>query len=198
MTDRLHFANNLIFVPMKRRWMIGVLGFTIFFTFSCDYVDLLVRDGENIQKNYSIEKFNRVILDTSVRLVLDNDSSYSASAEGADFLLSRLKVVQREDVLCIESEGSVGFRQKEMPVVTITSPDFSYVRSNFPSEITNADTLEVRGLRIIISGRGAFTECNLRVDAESVYLGAFGSNNGDHIIKGKTNVLKVISLGHTS
>ncbi len=164
----------------------------------CDYTDALLNDGELISKDIQVEAFDHVILDTSVYLVLDNDSSHSVSVEALDFLLPRLKISQNDNVLTIESVGLIGFRQKQMPVVTISSPDLNHIRSNFPVQISNLDTLKIENLRIVISGRGSFTECNLTVDAGNISLGAYGSNVGNHVFKGKAKSLNIVALGLTS
>ena len=164
----------------------------------CSYIDGLTEEGEQIQKKFEVGGFERIILDTSVRLVLTNESLQNVVAEGPDFAIPKLKVFQEEDELYIESEGMFGFRQKQMPVVRVSAENIQNIRSNFASEITNEDTLDIGKLRIVISGRGAFTECDLVVKGERLDLSAYGSNVGDHRLAGEVRTLKVRSEGLTS
>ena len=164
----------------------------------CTYIDGLTEEGEQVQKKFEAGGFERIILDTSVRLVLTNESLQNVVAEGPDFVIPRLKVFQEEDELHIESEGMFGFRQKQMPVVRVSAENIQYIRSNFASKITSEDTLDIGKLRIVISGRGAFTECDLKVKGERLDLSAYGSNVGNHRLAGEVRTLRIISKGLTS
>ncbi|MFW5754858.1 MAG: head GIN domain-containing protein [Marinilabiliaceae bacterium] len=165
---------------------------------ACDYMDGLTENGEQVRKTYDAEGFERIILDTSVRLVLTNEPLQNIEAEGPDFAMPRLKVFQEEDELHIESDGIFGFRQKQMPVVRVGAENVQYIRSNLASEITNKDTLDIGQLRVVISGSGSFTECDLTVKGKKLDLSVFGSNVGDHRLAGEVSTLRVISEGLTS
>ncbi|MFO8002171.1 MAG: head GIN domain-containing protein [Marinilabilia sp.] len=175
-------------------WFLAV----VLFTTGCDYIEGLSGEGQSVTRDFEADAFEKIILNTSVRLVLTNDTSVKVVAEGPDFALSRLVVSQENRELIVESDGIWGFRKEQMPVLKVSSPDLEHIRSNFASEITNTDTLNIDKLRIVISGRGSFTECDLTVDGESLRLGAYGSNVGDHRFRGKVDVLNIVSLGLTS
>lgn len=161
----------------------------------CDYTDAWTKDGQMIKKEIDVEAFENVEIATSVLLVLANDTIHKAEVEGLDFILSRLIVSQKDKEILIESEGSVSFRKKQMPVVTLSSPRFKKVISNFASEISCADTLKVNNLRVIVNGKGSFTECDLTLDAGTFSFAAYGSNVGSHLFKGKADNVKIISEG---
>ncbi|MGM0376472.1 MAG: GIN domain-containing protein [Bacteroidota bacterium] len=165
---------------------------------ACNYIDALTEEGETIREEYEMEDFEKIVLDTSVRLVLTNDSLPYVVAEGPDFVLSRLKVDFQENEMHVDADGMFGFRQEQMPELTVSAGALKQVRSNFASEITNEDTLEIDRLRIVISGRGAFTECDLTVKARYLDLSAYGSNVGNHRLSGKASTLKIYSEGLTS
>lgn len=164
----------------------------------CDYTSALFKDGEKVRKEIEVEAFDKIVLNTSAFLVLTNDTSYNIVIEGLDFILSRLEVTREDNVLMVESAKSFGFEKSQMPLLTVSAPGLNHIRTNFPVQITNIDTLRVEKMKIVISGRGSFTECNLTMDVESFNLGAFGNNVGNHILKGRANSLRIISIGMTS
>jgi hypothetical protein len=182
-----------------KKWLFGCLLVLAGISFSgCEYIDALVKDGVLVEKDIQVEAFDRIVLETSVQLVLENDTMHSVSVEALDFVMPRLKISQNENVLTIESVGLIGFRKKQMPVLTIKSPNLDHIRSNFPVQITNTDTLKIEKMSIVINGRGSFTECDLTLDADYFSLSAYGSNVGNHILRGKARSLRMVSVGLTS
>ena len=164
----------------------------------CDYIDALSKTGELTTKDFTIDTFDQIIIETSVELVLSNDTTVTAKAEGLDFILPRLELNQEEKVLRIESNGAIGFRKEQMPRLILSAPDDLRITSNFPAEITNLDTLIIDHLTIVVNGRGTFTQCDMLVDAGTISLAIYGSNVGDHTFKGKANQLHVVAEGLSS
>ena len=181
---------------MKNLWIF--LGFLSLLSPACTYIDALTEEGEEVRKEIEIGPFERIVLDTSVRLVLTNDSLDGAIVEGPDFVLSRLNIFQKEEVLHVETDGFFGFRKAQMPQLTLNADGLQQVRSNFPVEISNTDTLEIENLRVVVSGRGSFTECDLTLRGGNMNISAYGSNVGDHRLSGKVEKLVVVSEGLTS
>lgn len=177
--------------------VLGLLAQMLLIT-GCDYAIALYKDGEQIRQEVEVGAFDKIVLNTSVFLVLTNDTSYDVVIEGLDFILSRLEVTRDENVLMVETEEIFGFKKDQMPLLTVSAQGLKHIRCNFPAQITNLDTLRNEELKIVISGRGSFTECNLTMEAESFYLGAFGNNVGNHILQGRVNSLKIVSVGMTS
>ncbi|PWE00790.1 GIN domain-containing protein [Marinilabilia rubra] len=172
--------------------------FSAFLLFGCDYTDALLKDGKPVQKEVLLNNFESVDIETSVRLVLTNDTTNIAVIEGLDFIVPRLDLNQENNVLIIDSEGMIGFREKQMPILKLGVRNIKRITSNFPAKITSEDTLDFENLRIVINGRGTFTECNLNVDAGTLSLSAYGSNVGNHVFKGKAQKFNVVSEGLTS
>lgn len=176
----------------------SIFSITVFFLLmlsGCDYTDALLKDGEVIRKEVALSPFERIDIDTSVNLVLINASDSVAIIEGLDFLVPRLLLTQEGKVLKIESEGLIGFREKQLPSVILGVSGLKRITSNFPSKITNLDTLKVSALSIVINGRGTFTQCDLLVDAGSISLATYGSNVGNHIFRGKADQFSVNAEG---
>jgi hypothetical protein len=176
---------------------IGLIGLLLSMS-GCDYTDALLKDGKMTEKELAVEAFDRVVIETSVRLVLANDQEYAARAKGLDFILPRLVLEQNGKTLVVDSEGMIGFRKKQMPELILSSPDLKRIISNFPAEITTLDTLNIEQLSIVINGRGTFTQCNMLVDAGQISLSAYGSNAGNHIFRGKAGKLHVVAEGLSS
>lgn len=168
------------------------------FLSGCDYTDALLKDGEIIRKEVVLNSFDRIEIETSVQLVLTNRVDSLAVIEGLDFLISRLVLKQEGNVLKIESEGLIGFREKQLPSVIVGVSGLKRITSNFPSKISNLDTLKVSNFSVVINGRGTFTECNLLVDAGTISLSAYGSNVGNHIFRGRTDQLTIHAEGLSS
>lgn len=182
---------------MIKKVFIPVLLVLIIFS-GCNYIDALNEDGELITREISVEAFDRVEIETSVRLVLSNDTVVRVRARGLDFILDRLNISQNGTTLIVEAEGNIGFRQKQMPDVIIAAPNTIRITSNFPSEISTLDTLIIDNLTIVVNGRGTFTECHMLLDAGQVSLNVYGSNVGNHIFQGKAEKLNVVAEGLTS
>ncbi|PRZ00940.1 GIN domain-containing protein [Marinilabilia salmonicolor] len=177
---------------MKGIWTLLILA--ILFS-GCDYTDALLKDGKMIRKEVLLGSIERIEIDTSVELVLTNGRDSVVVVEGLDFLVPRLVLNQEGDVLKIESEGLIGFREKQLPTVTVGVSGLKRITSNFPSRITNTDTLKLSSLSVVINGRGTFTQCDLLVDAGTLSLAAYGSNVGNHIFRGKADKLIVNAEG---
>lgn len=177
---------------MRGIWTLLIL--VILFS-GCDYTDALLKDGKIIRKEVVLNSFDRIEIDTSVELVLTNERDSVVVVEGLDFLVPRLVLNQEGDVLKIESEGLIGFREKQLPTVTVGVTGLKRITSNFPSRITNTDTLRLSSLSVVINGRGTFTQCDLLVDAGTLSLAAYGSNVGNHIFRGKADNLIVNAEG---
>ena len=176
---------------------IGIVGLFLATT-GCDYTDALLKDGRMTEKELAVEAFDRVVIETSVRLVLANDQEYAARAKGLDFILPRLVLEQNGKTLVVDSEGMIGFRKKQMPELILSSPELKHITSNFPSEITTLDTLNISQLSIVVNGRGTFTQCDMVVNAGQISLSAYGSNAGNHIFRGKAGKLHVVAEGLSS
>ncbi|WP_025006794.1 GIN domain-containing protein [Marinilabilia salmonicolor] len=180
---------------MKSYWILLI---SMICLSGCDYTDALLKDGEIIRKEVVLNSFDRIEIETSVELVLTNDADSVAVVEGLDFLVPRLVLNQEGKVLKIESEGLIGFREKQLPSVTVGVSGLKRITSNFPSKITSTDTLKISSLTVVVNGRGTFTQCDLLVDAGSISLAAYGSNVGNHIFRGKTGKLIVNAEGLTT
>ena len=161
----------------------------------CDYTDALLKDGQVVRKEVALSSFERIEIETSVNLVLTNTADSLAIIEGLDFLVPRLLLIQEGNVLRIESEGLIGFREKQLPSVILGVSGLKRITSNFPSKITSLHTLKVSALSIVINGRGTFTQCNLQVDAGSISLATYGSNVGNHVFSGFADKLSVNAEG---
>ncbi len=161
-----------------------IAGLHLIMVSGCDYTDALLKDGEVVRKEISLNSYERIEIETSVNLVLTNATDSVAIIEGLDFLVPRLLLTQEENVLKIESDGLIGFREKQLPTVLLGASGLKKITSNFPSKITNMDTLKVSGLSIVINGRGTFTQCDLLVDVGNISLATYGSNVGNHIFSG--------------
>ncbi len=165
---------------------------------ACDYTDALLKDGEVVRKEIVLNHYEQIEIETSVQLVLTNNSDSVAVVEGLDFLVPRLLLKQEGTVLKIEADGLIGFREKQLPSVTLGVSGLKKITSNFPSKITNEDTLVVNNLQIVVNGRGTFTQCNLLVDAGQISLSAYGSNVGNHVFSGKAEKLRAQTEGLTT
>jgi hypothetical protein len=182
---------------MRKAFLIFLIpGFFLILLSGCDYTDALLKDGEIVRKEVELSSFERIEIETSVNLVLTNSTDSVAIIEGLDFLVPRLLLNQEGKVLKIESEGLIGFREKQLPSVTLGGVSgLKRIISNFPSKITNLDTLKVSSLSVVVNGRGTFTECDLLVDAETLSLAVYGSNVGNHFFRGKADKLSVNTEG---
>lgn len=180
---------------MRSSWIFVLM---IGFLSGCDYTDALLKDGEIIRKEVVLNSFDRIEIETSVQLVLTNSVDSVAVLEGLDFLIPRLVLKQEGAVLKIESEGLIGFREKQLPSVIVGVSGLKRITSNFPSKISNLDTLKVSNFSVVINGRGTFTECNLLVDAGTISLSAYGSNVGNHIFRGRAEQLTIHAEGLSS
>ncbi len=163
----------------------------------CDYMDALTRDDETVRKTLQLEPFDEVVVETSVKLILRNDSVYKANLEGAAFVLSKLNIKQEGSTIHVEA-GGTGFRKKQAAEVTLHAPSFKRLTSNWPAEIAVHDTLRVDHFSMVINGRGAFTGSNFTIKARSLSIAAYGSNVGTHIFRGETETFHVISEGLAS
>jgi hypothetical protein len=180
---------------MKSSWIFVLM---IGFLSGCDYADALLKDGEIIRKEVVLNSFDRIEIETSVQLVLTNNADSVAVLEGLDFLIPRLVLKQKGTVLKIESEGLIGFREKQLPSVIVGVSGLKRITSNFPSKISNLDTLKISNFSVVINGRGTFTECNLLVNAGTISLSAYGSNVGNHIFRGRAEQLTIHAEGLSS
>ena len=163
----------------------------------CNYMDALTSDDDTVFKTLQLEPFDDVVIETSVKLILLNDTVFKARLEGPAFILSALKIRQNGRTIHIKADGK-GFRKKQAAEVTIHAPSFKTLTSNWPAEIATRDTLMLDHFSMVINGRGAFTNSNMTIKAKSLSIAAFGSNVGTHIFKGEAETFMIISEGLAS
>lgn len=163
----------------------------------CDYMDALTRDDETVRETLLLEPFDDVVVETSVKLILRNDSVFKARLEGPAFVLSKLKITQEGRTIHVEA-GGAGFRKKQAAEVTLHAPSFKKLTSNWPAEIAARDTLRVDHFSMVINGRGAFTGSNITIKARSLSIAAYGSNVGTHVFRGEAETFRVTSEGLAS
>lgn len=178
-----------LFIMAVATWVIVLQG--------CDYMDALTREDMVITEKEELAPFSEVVIETSVRLELKSSDTYKYEISGQNFVVDRLSIEQQGKAVVI-SAGGTGFRKKQMATVTLCASSFTRITSNFPAEIVSRDTLRFDHLALVINGRGAFTDSRLILKGGVFSLAAYGSNVGNHIFKGETEVLSVTSEGLTA
>ncbi|SMO41090.1 Putative auto-transporter adhesin, head GIN domain [Saccharicrinis carchari] len=163
----------------------------------CDYIDALTSEDEILFSTLPLKPFDEVVIDTSVKLILKNDSVYHARLQGLGFVLSRLNIKQVGKIIYLEADGA-GFRKKQAAEVILHAPSFKILTSNWPAEIVTKDTLRLNHFSMVINGRGAFTASDITIKANSLSIAAYGSNAGTHVFRGEVETFRVISEGLTS
>lgn len=163
----------------------------------CDYMDALTSDDDKVFKTWHLEPFDNVVIETSVKLILKNDTVYNARLEGLAFVVSDLKIRQNGRTIHVEADGK-GFRKKQAAEVTLHAPSYKNITSNWPAEIATLDTLKLDNFSMVINGRGAFTNSNMTIKAKNLSIAAYGSNVGTHIFKGEAEVFSATSEGITT
>lgn len=160
----------------------------------CNYIDALTREDDMVLKTLQLAPFDEVIIETSVKLILKNDTVYKARLEGLAFVLSGLNVTQKGRTIFLEADGK-GYRKKQAAEVTLYAPSFKKLTSNWPAEIATRDTLTLDHFSMVVNGRGAFTNSNMTIKAKNLSIAAYGSNLGTHIFTGESETFSVISEG---
>ncbi len=169
----------------------------VLFLLGCNYMDALTSDDDTVFKTLPLEPFDNVVIETSVKLILKNDTVYNARLEGLAFVVSDLKIRQNGRTIHVEADGK-GFRKKQAAEVTLHAPSYKNITSNWPAEIATLDTLKLDNFSMVINGRGAFTNSNMTIKAKNLSIAAYGSNVGTHIFKGEAEVFSATSEGLAS
>ncbi len=179
-----------------RKWFFLLVMVGGSFMQGCLYIESLSGDDEVVQTSQTLDPFDAVVIDTSVKLFLKNDSIFSADIEGQAFVVSRLKIEQKDRTVYIEA-GGAGFPKKQAARVVLHASSFKRITSNFPAEIGTLDTLKTNALSMVVNGRGSFTESHMTLKAHSFSLFCYGSNVGTHVLNGRVDLLRVQAEGLT-
>ncbi len=161
----------------------------------CDYIMLLADEGTIIEEKRTLDKFNELFVDVSVKLVLYNDTSNTAFLSGPDFNVKNLQLIQDGKKLFIKNGGFKYVKKDQAVKVMLPVHSSLAITINSPAVILSEDTLYLDIFKMIVNGRGTYTESDIKVVANTILINAYGDNIGKHVLSGRCQKLSSVMEG---
>ena len=93
------------------------------------------------------------------------------------------------NVLTIDSKSFLYERKDQVLNIQLPITSLNKITLNKPTILTSKEVLILDKFSMIINGPGTYSESNLQLNCNSIYIGAHGKNSGDHVLKGTTDDL---------
>jgi hypothetical protein len=152
----------------------------------CDYIFSINKTGEVEEKVIPVEPFSEIVVSSPYHLVFVNDTADEIIAEGFDFLMDDIEVVQRGSQLEIKHAMGAYIQKKQLVTLYLSAKNLRSIIFNAASCMSNTDTLKTDQLSVVINGRGTYTELDVLMNCNTFSLTGFGEvNTGRHRLAGK-------------
>jgi len=157
----------------------------ILFLTGCDYINSLKKGEVIIEKKIDAGNFNEICFDVSANIVFHDDTSDVIEVRGVDLNVEKLRIDRDGEKLHVYNEGFKYVRKEKMVTLLIPVPRSLSITVNSPSQISSLDTIHPGNFRMVINGRGTFTETDLLINAGSISVSVYGDNIGNHTLTGR-------------
>lgn len=173
--------------------LFGVLSLLLFQ--SCEYIEGLHNEGNIIETEIEIGEFQEIRVESPINLILEQSQEEYIRISGPGFKVNDIQIWIEGDVLVIDAKAIAHSRKDQMPTIHLPVKALKNININAPSEIRSEGELLLSDFRMIISGRGTYTNTNLKLRGTSVRIAAYGENQGTHMLAGKTENLQLTMEG---
>ena len=161
----------------------------------CEYVEGLYHEGTFIETQVRLEGFNSIQVETPIQLILEQTEEQNTVISGLDFKVDNLKFTVEDSTLVIESKEYAYSRKDQLVTVLLPVQTINKITLNVPTALKSKNQLIFNSFSLIINGRGTYSESQLNLNCNSVYVAAFGDNLGTHHLEGKTDNLGLTMEG---
>ena len=155
----------------------------------CDYVKILHQEHEIVTVDEWLDEFDEIIVEIPIELELQQSNAQIAVITGPDYKIANLSLLNEDKVLKIDATSSIYERKDQVLTIRLPIKKLEKITLNKPTILNNREVLNLDAFTMIINGPGTYSESNLNLNCNSVYLGAHGKNSGDHILKGAADEL---------
>lgn len=157
----------------------------------CEYVEILHKDPVIIVSEIMLDDFEEVTVEIPIELMLVQNNDQLAVIEGPDYKVSNLSMIVEGNVLIIDRKEFIYERKDQVLKITLPVQNLSRITLNNPTILSNKDVLNFNKFSLVVNGPGTYSESNLHLNCTSVYIGAYGKNSGDHVLRGSTKELSL-------
>ncbi len=166
------------------------LSLVIIVSFSgCDYVKILHEDHTIIEAEEWLDEFEEITVEIPIELELVQTNEQFALITGPDYKVNNLSMNIEDRVLTIDSRSFLYERKDQVLKIQLPVKHLNRITLNIPTILSNKEVLNLDKFSLVVNGPGTYSESNLHLNCTSVYLGAFGKNSGNHILKGTADEL---------
>lgn len=161
--------------------------------------DCLQTDGDIITYDLALPAFEKIQLENDIRVVLQQGDVQHVRIETGENLVSDLVITVDQETLILQNNNGCNFiRDYGVTIVTVTSPNITFIRQASSFEISSAGTLTYPNLTIWSNTNPnslSIVDANksgsviLNVDTERLTVSANGSS--DFQISGRADVASV-------
>lgn len=186
---KIHFNIEQVFNMFLQKHILPI-SFIVLITVSCDSEnanDCLQTDGDTITYIETVATFTEIQLEDDIQLILKEGPEQEVIIETGENLVSDLVIKVEEETLVLQNNNGCNFlRDFGKTIVTVTSPNITFIRqaSSFP--IRSEGTLSYPSLTIWsntnpnalnIDDPNKSGEVQLSLDVEQLNISANGSSN---------------------
>lgn len=161
----------------------------------CNYVEVLSEKGAYVEIEEWVGEFTAIRVETPIHLILEQTDEQIAVISGLDFKVSNLKFTVENSELILDAKAFALNRKDQIVTVRLPIKALNKITLNVPTQLSSANELLLGNFTVIVNGGGTYSESNLKLNCQSIYIAAFGPNSGLHLLEGKTNDLRLTMEG---
>lgn len=173
-----------------RSFLVLFLSVGLIVTFQqCDYVKVLHEENEIIVTEKWLDDFEEIVVEIPVELELEQVNEQTAIITGPDYKVSNLSLKVENNVLIVGAKSFIYERKDQVLKILLPIKTLNRITMNMPTILSSKGVLSLDKFVMIVNGPGTYSESFLNLSCSAIYLGAFGKNSGNHILKGNTDEL---------
>jgi hypothetical protein len=172
---------------MKKKyisWLTLIVGVLIFPACKKENrCDCIKRTGTIITETRSIDGFNRIYLETNVKVFITQSSVFEVKVEAGENIAPLIKTEVRDSTLYIRNNNRCNWsRSYDKPInVYVSMPVVKYITSDATSDIVSLNTITTPEFDVQTKNSG-----NIELTVNNAKIGSHMHGAGDLILKGIT------------
>ncbi|OUR92636.1 hypothetical protein A9Q87_06225 [Flavobacteriales bacterium 34_180_T64] len=172
--------------------------FGLFLVFACnseDVGDCFQTSGSIIQQEFSIDPFEKVLVNRDIELIVKEGAEFEVVVETGENLMNDVEVEVIGNELILTDHNSCNYvRDYGITKVYVTAPNLNSIRSSTQYDISSDGVLNFDNLELIsedFNAVGTFTVGDFRMQVNAINLRAVANNISSFYLIGHTENLYV-------
>ncbi|MGR7812371.1 head GIN domain-containing protein [Lacinutrix undariae] len=172
--------------------------FILVLVFACDSEDAndcFQTTGHNVQQEFLVENFEKILVNRGVELFIEQGDTYTVIVESGENLINDVDVIVVGNQLEITDNNTCNFvRDYAVTKVYVTAPNIKTIRSSTQYEISSIGVLNYNNLSLISEDfnlQGSFTVGDFSLQLNATNLSIVSNNMSSFYLSGTAENVNV-------